>query len=302
MERAGTNAPFPFRKIAVAIAFSPRIEAILAESKRLQNIFDAKLIFVHVGDKNLQQEQYLRDLLNRFDLNRGGNEIVWEQGDPVERILAKCKEHDVDLLVAGAMEKENLLRYFLGSVARRLSRRAKCSILMLREPSIRHKPVSKIVVEGSDHPKTPVTVQSAIYTAKCAGAAEVHIIQESDVSLMALVRSEDLTDDEAEEQRERIIREEQQMLQEVLKKTGTDSLKVVTERIEGKPGYVICKYAREIKADLLLLNSPDTRLNLIDRVFPHDIEYALADLPCDLMIIHQKGHPGEEDDVYATRD
>jgi nucleotide-binding universal stress UspA family protein len=119
---------------------------------------------------------------------------------------------------------------------------------------------------------------------------------------MALVRSEDLTDDEAEEQRERIIREEQQMLQEVLKKTGTDSLKVVTERIEGKPGYVICKYAREIKADLLLLNSPDTRLNLIDRVFPHDIEYALADLPCDLMIIHQKGHPGEEDDVYATRD
>lgn len=60
------------------------------------------------------------------------------------------------------------------------------------------------------------------------------------------------------------------------------------ERIDGKPGYVITQYAREQKADLLVLNSPDTKLNLIDRVFPHDIEYALADLPCDLLIVHSR--------------
>jgi hypothetical protein len=51
---------------------------------------------------------------------------------------------------------------------------------------------------------------------------------------------------------------------------------------------VITQFAREHEADLLVLNSPDTKLNLLDRVFPHDIEFALADLPCDLLIVHSK--------------
>ena len=62
---------------------------------------------------------------------------------------------------------------------------------------------------------------------------------------------------------------------------------VCTERIEGKPGYVISKFAREKNADLLVLNSPDKQMNLIDRVFPHDIEFALADLPCNLLIVQE---------------
>jgi hypothetical protein len=35
------------------------------------------------------------------------------------------------------------------------------------------------------------------------------------------------------------------------------------------------------------LNSPDKQMNLIDRVFPHDIEFALADLPCNLLIVQE---------------
>jgi len=289
MTQVETKPSYPFNKIAVAIAFSPRLEAILAESKRLQEKFNAQMIFIHVGEKNLQQEQYLKHLLHRFGLEKQENSLLWEEGDPVEIILEKCKEHDIDLIVAGAMEKESLLKYFIGSVARKLCRRAKCSVLMLREPSVQPKAIMNIVVEGSDHPKSVQTIETAIYIAKQVGSSNVNIVQESDISKMALIRStENLTDNESDKRREKLFKEENERLAEILKCNDCGSLKVNVERIDGKPGYVISSFAREQKADLLLLNSPDTKLNFLDRVFPHDIEYALANLPCDLMIVHSK--------------
>jgi nucleotide-binding universal stress UspA family protein len=96
------------------------------------------------------------------------------------------------------------------------------------------------------------------------------------------------SDEESEEHKEKIFEDENKRLDDILKCADCGTLKVNVERIDGKPGYVITQYAREQKADLLVLNSPDTKLNLIDRVFPHDIEYALADLPCDLLIVHSR--------------
>lgn len=280
--------PYPFRKIAVAVGFSPRIEAVLAESKRLQQLFGSAMLFIHIGDKNLQQEQYLKHLLHRFELDGENNKVIWENGDPVDKILEICANEDADLLVAGALEKESLLKYFMGSIARNLCRKSKCSVLMLREPDIKSKPVKRIVVEGSDHPKTVNTVETAVYIAKQTHADAVYVIQEQDITKMALIRSDEFTDDEADDHKEKFEKEENERLNEILKCADCGTLKVHTERLEGKPGYVISNFAREHKADLLVLNSPDTKLNLLDRVFPHDIEYALADLPCDLLIVQSK--------------
>ncbi|MFN4972577.1 MAG: universal stress protein [Bacteroidota bacterium] len=282
------KSPYPFDRIAVAVAFSPRIEAILAAAKRLHDTFNATLYFIHVGDHDIKQEQYLKHMLHRFGLDAPANEIIWETGDPVEKILDVCKDKNIDLLVAGALEKESLLKYFMGSVARNLSRKAKCSILMLREPEIKLKTISRIVVEGSDHPKTVNTIETAVYVAKQMQAHEVCVVQEQDAGKMALIRSQELTDNETDEHREKIERDEKERLDEILRCAGCGDLRVVTERLEGKPGFVISNFAREHNADLLVLNSPDTKLNLLDRVFPHDIEYALADLPCDLLIVHSR--------------
>jgi nucleotide-binding universal stress UspA family protein len=61
-----------------------------------------------------------------------------------------------------------------------------------------------------------------------------------------------------------------------------------TKIISGKPGYAIASYARKKQADLLIVNSPDSKLGLIDRLFTHDMEYILADLPCDVLIVHSR--------------
>lgn len=288
MVEMNIKQPFPFSKIAVAIGFTPRTEAILAESKRMQQQFNANMVFIHIGEKNLQHEQYLKHLLHRFELDAPNNKVVWEQGDPVEQILEICNQEQVDLLVAGALEKENLLKYFMGGIARNLCRKAKCSIIMLREPDIKSRPVKRIVVEGSDHPKTETTIETAIYLGKQTGASDIHVIQEQDAGKMALIRSDAFTDNEAETHKEKIVSEEESKINEILSCNDCGTLQMHTERLEGKPGYVITKFAREHNADLLVLNSPDTKLNLLDRVFPHDIEFALADLPCDLLIVHSK--------------
>ena len=92
MSKTGKKPPFPFKKIAVAIGFTPRTEAILAESRRLQQLFNATMLFIHIGPNNLQHEQYLKHLLHRFELDKDNNRVIWKQGDPVTEILAVCKE------------------------------------------------------------------------------------------------------------------------------------------------------------------------------------------------------------------
>lgn len=277
-----------FRKIAVAVAFSPRIEAILAESKALKSHFGSQMLIIHVGQKNMQQEQYLKHLLHRFELDGPNDQLIWREGDAVDHILDVCVNEDVDLIVAGALEKESLVKYFMGSVARKLSRNAPCSILMLTEPSIKSRGFEKIVVEGSDHPKTSATIATAIGLAKRYKANEVDIIQEFDPQKMALIRSDELRENEADKLKEELLEEENRKLDEILSCTDCGNLQLKTERFEGKPGYMITKYARENKADLLVLNSPDKKMNILDRVFPHDIEFALSDLPCNLLIVHPK--------------
>jgi nucleotide-binding universal stress UspA family protein len=169
----------PFKKIAIAVAFSPRCEALLAEARQLQDKLGAQMVFIHIGKKTLHQEHYLKHLIHRFGLDLPNNKIIWEEGETVDTILEVCQQESIDLLVAGALEKENLLKYFLGGVARNLSRKVKCSMLMLTEPNIHPTGFKHLVVEGSDHPKSEYTIATAIAFGKAYQVKNIDIVQEN---------------------------------------------------------------------------------------------------------------------------
>ncbi|MBT4345236.1 MAG: universal stress protein, partial [Flavobacteriales bacterium] len=38
------------------------------------------------------------------------------------------------------------------------------------------------------------------------------------------------------------------------------------------------------RADLLVMNAP-SKTSILDRIFPHDIEYILTELPTDVLIV-----------------
>ncbi|MFZ4798412.1 MAG: universal stress protein [Bacteroidia bacterium] len=282
---SGEKKELVFKKIGIAIAFSPRLEALIAEASKMQVGLKSEMVFIHIGKKNNADEQTINEYLAKYDL-LNSSKLIWQEGETVETILNICNEEQLDLLVAGALEKESLIKYFMGSVARNLSRKVKCSMLMLTEPKIESNPINYIVVEGSNNPKTENTIAVAIEIAKAFKVKNVDVIQETDLNKAALIRSEEFKENEMAKHKENLMEEEDKRLNYILSCNDCGNLKINIDRIEGKPGYVISKYAREHHADLLILNSPDRKLNLIDRVFPTDIEFALADLPCNLLLVN----------------
>src|SRR6478609_315777 len=119
----------PYRSIAVAATFSPRFHAVLAEANRVCTRFGANLNMIHVGKHDAATARKFAEAVTKIKLPANSN-VHYEEGDPADSILAAARKLNVDLLVAGALEKEAAHRQFLGNVARRLAREASCSVLL----------------------------------------------------------------------------------------------------------------------------------------------------------------------------
>mgnify|MGYP006373840831 CR=1 FL=1 len=100
-----------FKKIGVAVAFSPRCAAIICEAARLQKIFDAELVLIHVGATKSEEKTYLEELAKSADVNIDKVKYVWEEGNAADKILMVGKREKIDLLVAGAMHRESIMRF-----------------------------------------------------------------------------------------------------------------------------------------------------------------------------------------------
>jgi nucleotide-binding universal stress UspA family protein len=284
----GMSNPYPFKTIATAIAFSPYAEANLHESARIANMLAADLILIHVGRQTQEKEERLELLISQTGIERGKVKIEFRDGDPVTSILDSCNENHVDLLIAGAMKKENLFKFYTGSIARKLCRKAECSILLLTDRSVIRNKCKEIVVSGDDHQKTETTVKTANYFGKVLGANHITIVDEIDPKSVAQHADDDSELAEAAQKRRDIKLKEDARICEIEKHLEQEgNLPVSHKCIFGKAGYTIGHYAAANRADLLVMNSPDSKLGIIDRVFPHDLEYVLSDLPCCLMIVNQ---------------
>lgn len=283
------NRPsYPFETIAIAVSFSSRCQSILNESNRIATALKANVVLIHIGNKTKEKEAQLDEMMNFAMIDANKCRVIWMDGDPVETILELCKLNMVDLLILGALEKENLFKFYMGSIARNISRRAKCSVLLLTHPSAEEKKVKKIIVNGVENPKTIHTINTALYIAKNFKVKEVTIVNEVDMPGLAMAIADDSTAPEKRELKRNITEQAENTLQSIIDKCETEGVTLKEKSIKGKPGYAISKYARDKKADLLVINSPDTQLNLLDRIFAHDIEYILADLPCNVLIVHSR--------------
>jgi nucleotide-binding universal stress UspA family protein len=279
--------PYPIETIAVAAAFSPRIEGVIAESAKLAKTLNSRLIYIHVGEKEEEKEKKLSELINKYC--QGINySVLWLKGEPVSVILDTCKKEIVDLLMLGALETENIIKHYLGSVARNISRSAKCSVWLMTAPSVNPRKIKKIIVNGNDHPKTPHTICTAMYLSSRLEISEIAIVKESSNPVLAMATAEDITAPEVSKLKKEISQSEEVKLSNMVAACEVGNVRANTKIISGKPGYAIASYARKKQADLLIVNSPDSKLGLIDRLFTHDMEYILADLPCDVLIVHSR--------------
>src|SRR5436190_12126445 len=134
----------PYKTIAVASTFSPRFKQVLAEAKRMRERFPAELHLIYAGKRSEEAAIKFRDVLQELQLPADST-IHYEQGDPAEAILRTLAREKIDVIVAGALEKEVVLHQFLGNVARRLVREAPCSVMLFTKPAAKPKPLLRIV-------------------------------------------------------------------------------------------------------------------------------------------------------------
>ena len=280
--------PFPFETIALAVSFTPHLESLICETRHLAELFGARMVLIHCGKKTRQKEKELTELLFKQNVNIKRLQIYWESGDRADAILSVCKKEVVDFLIAGALEKENIFRYYTGSLSREICRRAKCSVMMLTEPSFDPHPFHRIVVNGHEHLKTPESIRTAFYVAEKLSAEQVVIADEVDFA-------EKIENSKSEKNLRRLVTAKQKIEQsEKSRITGIASISeivpftVSSRVIRGKAGHGIGDFARKSNADLLIVNSPDHHLSLMDRIFVHDLEYLLGNLPCNLLIVHSR--------------
>lgn len=276
-----------FEKVAVAIAASPTLEALLAEAKRLQELFDSEILLLHVRrNEEKGEEEFLRQAITRSRFAPEKTSLFFEKGDPATAILDFCKEQRVDLLVAGALKKENILRTYLGSVGRRIIRAANCSILILVEPSEKPNPFLEIVVDGSEQPNTQKAIEIACRIGQKQSANHIHILKDIKLYGLTMAMAAEDSENEYAEQRRRLVQEEILHINKRLEKVDTSGLNINVKVISGKTGYEISKFARRIQADLIVTAGPGKKLGILDRIMTHDLEYLLTDIPANMLIVH----------------
>lgn len=279
----------PFKTILFGFAFSPSLNVNLIEANRVAHFFNARLILLHVGEKSKKKEEQINSLLKKTDFPEQPMDIHWRSGNPYIIILEACSKMGIDLLILGASQQENLYRFYVGSIARKLTRKVCCSVLLLIKPSVDRIPCKHIVVNGLKDEDTPLAIDSSFYLAKTLGAKQVTIVEEIMQKEIHVTVEDDRSLKRATINKERLKTREDQRIKEILKsipKIFTENVNVKTQSIFGKRGYSIGHYAKVVRADLLVMNAPK-KTGLLDRIFPHDIEYILSDLPTDLLIVRK---------------
>jgi nucleotide-binding universal stress UspA family protein len=271
-------------KILIGVAFSPNLKANIFEAVRLANMFEAELVGVHVGTKSAEKESDLNELLSKADPLKKSFKTIWKEGKPVDIILETCTTEKIDFLILGALQKENLLKYYVGSIARKITRKAPCSVLLLIKPSIKRVPCNHIVVNGLKDERTEETIKTAFLFAKQLACSKITIVEEVSQNELQVKVSDDKTLRQSTINKERLKTREDQRVNTILKDINCNDITIKTQSIFGKRGYSIGHYAKVKRADLLVMNAPN-KLGFFDRIFPHDIEYILSQLPTDVLIV-----------------
>ncbi len=283
------NNIHPFKTLLFGFAFSPNLEVNILETSRIAHFFKAKLILLHVGKNTSEKSTVIKALLEKTEHKNLYVEIQWMEGKPVETILRACERFKVDLLVLGALQHENIYQFYVGTIARKLTRLVTCSVLLLIKPSAERVPCQHVVVNGLDAPETPVAITDAFYAAQAFGAKQITIVEEILPKEIHVTVEDDRSLKRANIMKERLKHREESRVRKIINTLPEElvkNLKVKTQSIFGKRGYSIGHYAEVVRADLLVMNAP-SKSGLLDRIFPHDIEYILSDLPTDLLIIRR---------------
>ena len=238
--------------------------------------------------KTAAKEKTFQDILGEAPENPDKITVLWEEGKAVDTILNHCKLHQIDLLLLGALQRENMVKFYLGSIARKITRKAPCSVLLLIKPSVERVPSQHIVVNAFENPQTEDTICSAFEFAYALGTPKITLVEEISRSEVDVAVDDDRSLRRATLKKEKIKRREISRVNDILARVPTEikeNITIASQSIFGTRGYSIGHYARIARADLLVMNAKESRTSFLSRIFPKDLEHILSEIPTDVLIV-----------------
>ncbi|MGI9089040.1 MAG: universal stress protein [Chthoniobacterales bacterium] len=270
------NEP-PYKKIAVASAFSPRFEQVLAEAKRVRDRFGAELNLIYVGKKDAQTSKRFADALAAIGLP-ADSPIHYHQGSPADAILEAIKTRGMELIIAGALEKEVVLRSFLGNVARRLVSEAPCSVLLFTKPERTPQPLRHLVFfvpAYSEHAQRALL--RTLRLAELENSEKLYVIRVYTSFDAARAKQK-----KAGKPAARTLEEEEAALEKFIDAAGSTKVPIEARCIRGNTGFAASNFIQAVEANLLVV--PVEKSAHSDGL-PAHISWVTDVIPCNLWIV-----------------
>ena len=271
--------PSPYKTIAVATTFSPRFKQVLAEAKRIRDRFSADLHLIHVGTRNEDTPSKFAQVLAELDLP-ADSPIHYEQGDPAEAILALLKREKIDLLIAGALEKEIVLHQFLGNVARRLVREANCSVMLFTHPQKVPKQLRRIVFVADHSQQGLAALKTTLMLAEAESRERLYVI--GIITAFDEARAS-IAGDASGSAVHKPNHGEEDPLDEFVLSAGATDVPIETRFIRGATGLAASDFVRSVEADLLVV--PLLKHRETVQQLPSNIAWVSDVIPCNLWIV-----------------
>jgi len=265
-------------KIAVAVAFSPRLKAVLSEARRFAERFGAQLTILHAGKRAADLQRDLHAAMEAAGLPIDVR-VEWLDGEPTEAILAWLKDARTDLLIAGALERERTGRHFLGTVARELLRRAQCSLLLFSQPRVEPHFFRKIIAVTDLTEAAQTAFRVALSFAEKERAESLQVVAVFSPLKAARAELNDAADSAKYQPEKR-----QAQLDEFASAAAAGSpVLVETRMIETTTGVSVCDFARSIEAELLVLPARVHQEGL--SLLPSYMDWVFQVIPCNLWVV-----------------
>lgn len=291
-------------RLVCCLALSPRARAVAGEALALARAVRGELVFLHVGEDMPETRGPLETIMR--DLETGADTpdtpdaptasvtLRIEPGRPADVVRRVAMEHEANLIVAGALEKEGVIEGLFGSVARRIVRKAPCSVLLLTEPFPTRSQFHRMVISAQLSAAGSRMIRFALDFARRLQTHSLHVVYEPNYfeNLASRYERKSLTpvpEDDAAYGVGTLIR-----LQSYLEEFDFAGLEVVSRILEGAEGLESVEYARGANADLLVFPAPSRPLGFWDRFFHHPTEHVLEKLPCSVLIYREMEGRGKK--------
>ncbi len=157
-EKKAITAVISYRRIVVAVDFSPHAEKALNRAVELGALYAADIKVMHafqsilphevvpddfagviaapsLYDPQLDRQLYdsavkrLEEMVGKIDYPAVSSEVIW--GSPTPAILSYAESQNADLIIAGSHGRRGIAR-LLGSTANGLIHSARCDVLLVR--------------------------------------------------------------------------------------------------------------------------------------------------------------------------